>query len=69
MYGVDRGNQHRTVGEGFTNVSRLKIWYKKDFLGISDFSLMQVFTAWNMSVDTFRGRLIVDVLIHNNMVK
>ena len=29
MGGVDRGDQHCTVGAGFANVSHLKKWYKK----------------------------------------
>ena len=51
MGGVDRGDQHRVVGAGFANVSHFKKWYKKAFLGIADFSLLQAFTAWNLSVD------------------
>ena len=51
MGGVDRGDQHRTVGAGFANVSHFKKWYKKTFLAIADFSLLQAFTAWNLSVD------------------
>ena len=50
MDGVDRGDQHRVVGAGFANVAHFKKWYKKAFLGICDFSFLQAFTAWNLSV-------------------
>ena len=49
MGGVDRGDQHRVVGAGFANVAHFKKWYKKAFLAIADFSLLQAFTAWNLS--------------------
>ena len=39
------------VGAGFANVAHFKKWYKKAFLGIADFCLLQAFTAWNLSVD------------------
>ena len=69
MNGVDRGNQHRTVGTLFTNFAHFQKWYKKAFLGKSKFSLLQVFTAWNMPFDEFRhiGRGVV--LRPNNMVE
>ena len=51
MGGVDRGDQHRMIGAGFSNVAHFKKWYKKAFLGIADFCLLQAFTAWNLSVD------------------
>ena len=51
MVGVDRGDQHRVMGAGFANVSHFKKWYKKAFLGIADFSMLNVFAAWNLSVD------------------
>ena len=54
MGGVDRGDQHRIVGAGFSNVAHFKKWYKKAFLGVADFSLLQAFTAWNLSVDQIR---------------
>ena len=49
MGGVDRGDQHRVMGAGFANVSHFKKWYKKAFLGICDFALLNAFTAWNLS--------------------
>ena len=52
MGGVDRGDQHRTVGAGFANVAHFKKWYKKAFLGIADFSLLQAFSAWNLAVES-----------------
>ena len=50
MDGVDRGDQHRVIGAGFANVAHFKKWYKKAFLGICDFSFLNAFTAWNLSV-------------------
>ena len=52
--GVGRGDQHRTVGSGFANVAHFQKYYKKYFLLISYFSLIQEFTTWNMPVDKFR---------------
>ncbi len=52
MGGVDRGDQHRVMGAGFANVSHFKKWYKKAFLGVCDFGLLNAFTAWNLSVDS-----------------
>ena len=51
MGGVDRGDQHRIVGAGFSNVAHFKKWYKKAFMEVADFSVLQAFTAWNLSVD------------------
>ena len=51
MEGVDRGDQHRMIGAGFSNVAHFKKWYKKAFLGIADYCSLQAFTAWNLSVD------------------
>ena len=51
MGGVDRGDQHRVIGAGFSNVAHFKKWYKKCFLGIADFSMLQAFAAWNISID------------------
>lgn len=51
MDNVDRGDQHRVIGAGFANVSHFKNWYKKIYLGITDFSFLQAFTAWNLAID------------------
>ena len=51
MGGVDRGDQHRVIGAGFSNVAHFKKWYKKCFLGIADFSMLQAFAAWNISIN------------------
>ena len=66
---VDRGDQHRTIGVSLTNVTNFQKWYKRDFLGISDFSLLQAFTACNMSVDAFRDIGRGGVTRRNYMVK
>lgn len=51
MGGVDRGDQHRVMGAGFSNVAHFKKWYKKAYLGIADFSMLNAFSAWNLSVN------------------
>ena len=51
MGGVDRGDQHRVMGAGFANVCHFKKWYKKAFMGICDFALLNAFTAWNLSAN------------------
>jgi len=51
MGGVDRGDQHRVMGAGFSNVAHFKKWYKKAYLGITDFSMLNIFSAWNLSVE------------------
>ena len=56
MGGVDKGDQHRTMGAGFANVSHFKKWYKKAFMGLADFSLLQAFSAWNLSVDEMKEK-------------
>ena len=50
MGGVDRGDQ-QVMGAGFANVAHFKKWYKKAFMGIADFCLLNAFSAWNLSVD------------------
>ena len=50
MDGLDRDDQHRVMGAGFDNVEHFKKWYKKVFMGIADFSFLQAYAAWNLSV-------------------
>ena len=45
MGGVDHVNQHILMREGFENVAHFKNWYKKAFLGLPEFSLLQGFKA------------------------
>ena len=35
MGDVDRGDQHRVMGAGFSDVTHFKKWYKKAYLGIA----------------------------------
>ena len=44
------------MGTGFSNVAHFKKWYKKAYLGIADFSMLQAFSAWNLSVDAQGSR-------------
>ena len=69
MGGVDRGDQHRVVGAGFANVAHFKKWYKKVFLGIADFSLLQTFTAWNLSAVAPEREVRGGVPKRNKMIK
>ena len=48
---VDRGYQHRFMGEGFANIAHFKKWYKKEFLELAGFSFLQGFTAWRLAVN------------------
>jgi len=50
MGGVDRGDQHRVMGAGFSNVAHFKKWYKKANLRIDDFAMLNAISAWNLSV-------------------
>ena len=52
MGGVDHRDQHSLMGAGFKNVAHFGKWYKKAFLGLTDFSLLQVFMAWNLAVNS-----------------
>ena len=47
MGGVDRGDQHRVMGAGFANVSHFKKWYKKAFLGVYDFGLLNLHVIYD----------------------
>ena len=55
MDGVDRGDQHRVMGAGFSNVAHFKKWYKKSLLGLADFSLLNAFVAWNLSAEKLKA--------------
>ena len=49
MFGVDKGDQFRMHGGGFSNKAHFKKWYKKTFLAILDCMLMNAVLAWNMA--------------------
>jgi len=49
MGGVDRGDQQRETGAGFCRKAHFKKWYKKSFMAICDFMLLNSFIAWNMA--------------------
>ena len=61
MGGVDRVDHRRVVGASFANVADFNKWHKDAFLGTCDFSFLQAFNAWKLSVDeidrTRRGRI------------
>ena len=49
MFGVDKGDQIRAHGGGFSNKSHFKKWYKKTYLAILDCMMMNALIAWNMA--------------------
>ena len=56
MFGVDKVNQIRVQGGGFSNKAHFKKWYKKSYLAILDGMLMTSLITWNLSVAENRGR-------------
>ena len=50
MFGVDKGDQIRVHGGGFSNKAHFKKWYKKSYLAILDCMMMNAYIAWNMAV-------------------
>lgn len=58
MFGVDKGDQIRGQGAGFSNHVHFKKWYKGVFLGIVDCGLLNAYIAWNASAASSRlGRI------------
>lgn len=51
MGSIDRNDQMRMHGGGFSNKAHFKKWYKKVYLAILDCMLLNSWIAWNMSVD------------------
>ena len=51
MGGVDKSDQHHVMGAEFSNLAHFKKCYKKAFLGIADFSILQAYAALNLSVN------------------
>jgi Transposase IS4 len=49
MFGVDKGDQLRMHGGGFSRKAHFKKWYKKIHLGILDIMLMNSYIGWNMA--------------------
>lgn len=58
MFGVDKGDQMRTHGAGFSNKVHFKKWYKRVYLAILDCGLLNTLVAWNLSAEdhTLRSR-------------
>ena len=57
MFGVDKGDQFRMHGGGFSNKAHFKKWYKKTYLAILDCMLMNAVFAWNMAVKEDSSKL------------
>ena len=51
MGGVGCGYINGLMGAGLSNLEHFKTWYKKDCLELTDFSLLQGFTEWNLAVN------------------
>ena len=56
MFGVDKGDQFRMHGGGFSNKAHFKKWYKKTYLAILDCMLMNAVFAWNMAAKEDAGK-------------
>ena len=56
MFGVDKGDQFRMHGGGFSNKAHFKKWYKKTYLAMLDCMLMNATLAWNMAVKEDSGK-------------
>ena len=51
MFGVDKGDQMRCHGAGFSRRVHFKKWYKKVYLAILDCGLLNAYIAWNLSTE------------------
>ena len=56
MFGVDKGDQIRVHGGGFSNKAHFKKWYKKTYLAILDCMLMNAYIAWNLAAKEDKGK-------------
>ena len=56
MGAVDKGDQMRAHGGGFSTKVHFKRWYKRVFLGLLDCMLLNSHLAWNMAASSIRSR-------------
>lgn len=56
MGSVDRNDQMRMHGGGFSNKVHFKKWYKKVYLAVFDCMMLNAYIAWNMSVSVMKRR-------------
>eukprot|EP00957_Ditylum_brightwellii_P034968 2650454-Ditylum_brightwellii.AAC.1 len=54
MCAVDKVDQQRALG----NAAPFKKWYKKEYFGVADCSMLQSFYGWNLSADELAACLI-----------
>lgn len=54
MGSIDRNDQMRMHGGGFSNKAHFKKWYKKVYLAVLDCMMLNSLIAWNMSVSELR---------------
>ena len=53
--GVDRGwGQHKVMGANVSNMAHFTKWHKKLLMGITDFSFLQAYAAWNLSFEELK---------------
>lgn len=64
MYGVDKGDQMRVHGGGFSNKAHFQKWYKKQFLAVLDCMLQNALIAWNLSAKQRRTQQRVTLTRH-----
>ena len=69
MGAVDKGNQHRALGAAFCNVTHFKKWYKKAYFGVADFSMLQSFSRWNLSVNELAALWHSGVVQRKRLIK
>jgi len=53
MCGVDKGDQIRAHGGGFSAKAHYKKWYKKGFFAILDMMLMNALISWNLAATDY----------------
>jgi len=66
MCGVDKGDQIRAHGGGFSSKAHCKKWYKKGFFAILDMMLMNSLISWNVAAND-NPQLELPVLSRHNM--
>ena len=57
MGGVNKGDQIRELGGGFSKGIFMKKWFKKIILGMFDFGMLNAHIAWNMNAETLENTM------------
>ena len=64
MLGVDKGDQIKAHGGGFSRKAHFKTWYKKVYLVILDGMLLNALIVWNNNVEELQ--LVRPMLLLND---